>query len=593
MATRKLQGEIDRCLKKVGEGIEEFSELYDKIYATTNQSQKEKLEGELKREIKKLQRLRDQIKTWISSNEIKDKRALTDARKNIESQMERFKACEREMKTKQYSKEGLQAKEKLDPAEVARMESSQWITGVVDKLQTQVDVLEAEQESIGAAKTKRSAKADAARLRDIDARLERHKFHMTQLETMLRMLENDALQVDDVETVKDSVEYYIDSCQEPDFDEDTEMYDHLNLTEDDVVGYLDEHHGSAESLEKAAEEEAAAAAASGKKRTSKDESTPDVTSAAPISPAKKTATPISKAAPAPKSAKSPPPAIKAIPAASPVPAPPVTVVKPPVKYSAAASAGLKDKPVTVVTGKTSGDASVDRPADNGMSFSTIVSSKPQTPSLPTSTSPIASIQHQQPPSMSSSSQQPHHIHQYQQHQQPIDDSYFPSNFADLITSYKSCQMKTYGRGDEALRNQYLLMTLESSFQQCPDVIDSERPPLYIPDNPSRKCPPYFPKQPMLALSSSSVFERFDIDTLFFLFYYRQNTREQILAARELKRQSWRFHKKYLTWFQRHEEPKSITDEYEQGTYVYFDYEGAWCQRKKTEFTFEYRFLEGE
>lgn len=56
-----------------------------------------------------------------------------------------------------------------------------------------------------------------------------------------------------------------------------------------------------------------------------------------------------------------------------------------------------------------------------------------------------------------------------------------------------------------------------------------------------------------------------------------------LAAKELKKQSWRFHKKYLTWFQRHEEPKVITEDYEQGTYIYFDYEGAWCQRKKTEF----------
>lgn len=66
-----------------------------------------------------------------------------------------------------------------------------------------------------------------------------------------------------------------------------------------------------------------------------------------------------------------------------------------------------------------------------------------------------------------------------------------------------------------------------------------------------------------------------------------------LAARELKKQSWRFHKKYLTWFQRHEEPKAITDDYEQGTYIYFDYEGAWCQRKKTDFRFEYKFLEDE
>ena len=63
-----------------------------------------------------------------------------------------------------------------------------------------------------------------------------------------------------------------------------------------------------------------------------------------------------------------------------------------------------------------------------------------------------------------------------------------------------------------------------------------------------------------------------------------------LAARELKRQSWRFHVKYLTWFQRHSEPQAITEEYEQGVYVYFDWEGSWCQRKKSDFRFEYRYL---
>jgi hypothetical protein len=51
----------------------------------------------------------------------------------------------------------------------------------------------------------------------------------------------------------------------------------------------------------------------------------------------------------------------------------------------------------------------------------------------------------------------------------------------------------------------------------------------------------------------------------------QGTYQQYLAARELKKQSWRYHKKYNTWFQRHEEPKITTDEYEMGTYVYFDF----------------------
>ena len=43
----------------------------------------------------------------------------------------------------------------------------------------------------------------------------------------------------------------------------------------------------------------------------------------------------------------------------------------------------------------------------------------------------------------------------------------------------------------------------------------------------------------------------------------QGTRAQYLAAKALKRQSWRFHTKHMMWFQRHEEPKTITDDYEQ------------------------------
>lgn len=44
---------------------------------------------------------------------------------------------------------------------------------------------------------------------------------------------------------------------------------------------------------------------------------------------------------------------------------------------------------------------------------------------------------------------------------------------------------------------------------------------------------------------------------------RQGTKAQYLSAKALKKQSWRFHTKYMMWFQRHEEPKTITDEFEQ------------------------------
>ena len=72
-------------MKKVSEGVEVFESIYDKMQASTNQTQKEKLETDLKTQIKKLQRLRDQIKTWVASNDIKDKSALLDNRKLIET----------------------------------------------------------------------------------------------------------------------------------------------------------------------------------------------------------------------------------------------------------------------------------------------------------------------------------------------------------------------------------------------------------------------------------------------------------------------------------------------------------------------------
>jgi CCR4-NOT transcription complex subunit 3 len=85
MAARKLQIEIDKCFKKVAEGVQAFEGIYDKIQQTGNPAQKEKLEDQLKKEIKKLQRDRDRIKAWAASNEIKDKKALLDHRKLIET----------------------------------------------------------------------------------------------------------------------------------------------------------------------------------------------------------------------------------------------------------------------------------------------------------------------------------------------------------------------------------------------------------------------------------------------------------------------------------------------------------------------------
>lgn len=148
---------------------------------------------------------------------------------------------------------------------------------------------------------------------------------------------------------------------------------------------------------------------------------------------------------------------------------------------------------------------------------------------------------------------------------------------------------------------------------------------YNPRNVYAHTHPSFPSTPQFTTQTeiAELFERLPMDTLFFVFYFQQGTYQQYLAAKQLKKHSWRFHKKYMTWFQRHEEPKVATEEFEEGTYVYFDYESGescgvaawlvqhflipctfcvcspflcslgWCQRIKSEFKFEYAYLEDE
>ena len=104
--------------------------------------------------------------------------------------------------------------------------------------------------------------------------------------------------------------------------------------------------------------------------------------------------------------------------------------------------------------------------------------------------------------------------------------------------------------------------LEAANQHMPHPSDSERLRPYLPRNPC-PTPSYYPQLPPAQSDEIEFFLRLSTETLFFIFYYMEGTKAQYLAAKALKRQSWRFHTKYMMWFQRHEEPKIINDEYEQ------------------------------
>lgn len=141
--------------------------------------------------------------------------------------MERFKVVERETKTKAYSKEGLGAAQKLDPAQRVKDETRSWLTSSISSLQLQIDQYESEIESLLAGKKKRLDRDKQDRMEDLRSKLERHKFHITKLETLLRLLDNDSVEADQIRKIKDDVEYYIESSQEPDFEENEFLYDDI------------------------------------------------------------------------------------------------------------------------------------------------------------------------------------------------------------------------------------------------------------------------------------------------------------------------------------------------------------------------------
>lgn len=67
--------------------------------------------------------------------------------------------------------------------------------------------------------------------------------------------------------------------------------------------------------------------------------------------------------------------------------------------------------------------------------------------------------------------------------------------------------------------------LSASYQNLPDNYELERNRQYFPKQPY-SMPSYYQSELPQILSNPSIFERFDLDTLFFIFYYQQKTYPQ-------------------------------------------------------------------
>jgi len=235
---RRLQGEIDKTLKKVNEGVDAFDDVWNKlvivsrlpVQTATNINQKEKYESELKKEIKKLQRLREQIKTWQSSNEIKDKKPLLEARKNIEQQMERFKVIERETKQKPYSKDALGNNYKFDPHHKEQEEIRDWLQGCNNKLNTKVEELESRLDDLNANKKKRM---DKDKIEATKNSLETHRQYLETLERIGNMLQKKQLSIKKVQDIRYDLDDFIENSDQPDYMINPDLFEELELDKQD------------------------------------------------------------------------------------------------------------------------------------------------------------------------------------------------------------------------------------------------------------------------------------------------------------------------------------------------------------------------
>ena len=527
--------------------------------------------------------------------------------------MEIFKAVEKEMKTKAFSKEGLSQMSKQDPKEKEREELCDFLSDQLDEInRILIEELEPEAGTLQAAlKKKQKDNSKADRLAEIEKMTETYKWHESRIQLLLRSLQNANVDNDVVAAIKSDVEEVVKEARDPEFDAEAYegIYDDCNLDSEEAQFGLNNEMDRLSSQDTQSLQEDAEVDVNVLKKTKSETHTavrrpstqlksplpalatlntmpppPSIPKDTTMKPAPipnrppgETLKYASAAAAAAASDKSgvgiaplpPPVAVSSVPTSHPLPAP--------VKTSASTSpaslpAQPAEKTASPAPAAVSTDGSASQEQSNHSKSPTLSSTSAPAPSVPSSVPPTPAMKN------SEAVQEPVIADEIPTtngdvHEDPsgVESIYhLPPGLQDLLDSFETTKSRA------AQPPSQLARLLQASQDTCPDSADGDRPQCYRPTI-KYNTPAHYPQDPLPIFDDPALYEnqRLETDTLFYIFYYRQNTYQQWLAARALKNQSWRFHKQYQTWFQRHEEPKQITEEYEQGTYRFFDYESTW------------------
>ncbi|CAD5227050.1 unnamed protein product [Bursaphelenchus xylophilus] len=609
---RKLMVEIDKCFKKIDEGLELFEDMIKKLNEATADNMKDKCQEDLKKEIKKLQRLRDQVKNWQGSPEIKDKEKLNTYRRLIETKMELFKDIERENKTKPHSKIGLSIEEKVDPKEKEKAEVIEWLKAKIRCIQDEIDRTESKLEVLsgenGGEKKKKNKKGGRKNGSDdetdvLKKHLERVNFHM------------DNLEYEDVqEKLMEALDMYVEAL-DPENDDDPldlepdDIYEELGLNE-----YIDQL--GKVNLPPIDEEKIIAVEKTKPKDIQKPTSASKSTGSMPhisSTPKSSFGSHHSILGPTP-----PKPAGSSLPSTT-SEMKYSAVIK--VANAAAGSDSSQNKKPEKLSEPVRPQPTLCRSDNPGLSNSSMFSDSNRTvvnnDSIETNT-PIVEMKEniepmeEEKPELNDFPRAEDFFSAYmtptdQVFQQlpppvgqPQPSDYFTRNTIHLPQSVvqqprtvKINPFSAYGvttnTAMSALQRK-ATKCIEQAAKHIPIPADHLRVRSYFPHHKSNDCSPLWMMRPLEKMDTIEFYTRLEKETLFFIFYYMEGTYAQTLASKALKYQSWRYHKKFLMWFQRKSDPRVMTADYESGSYFFFDYE-KWTIRTRDNFIFEYKYLE--
>lgn len=677
---RKLMQEIERTIKKIDDGMEEFDNIMEKMRDAISDNQREKLQDDLKKEIKKLQRLRDQVKGWVNCSEIKDKDNLLRYRRLVELKMEEFKDIERENKTKPHSKQGLSAEEKVDPKEKEKHNVMDWLSTQIKSLQDHIDQTESKIELLanvdngkrrkGKDDSKKGAKEKQAKVEEHRKHLERLKYHQSNLEVCMRLVNNEELLPHVVkEHLQEDIEAYVEALGN---DEDMEAYDPDGIYDDldlsafnahNIAGvhvatdddHLKQENGDSKNIVIPNNELSPALQspkhdekekhANGERKNSSSPAMV-IKFVAPLKmPGSRQISGESSVASPPLPVTPPPPPPPSVPynsvaagrmtasgtkvsSENHVPSTPIsnkpekssipTTPSTPGLFSSVAAAGIN----STITAKTAINVNDENSAPSILSNDTTTSidnltRRRQMANGNSSIHDVLATKSFSSSLQSSTGNKEENLISVQQQISSKDQNILPVSSMmsidtdnDVIdndameqaiaaTQHMKISMNAGYHGSTSQIGQFhkspprledLQILIDLAFEKMPQQTDSEFARSYLPRVPVNSTIVSYPRSVHPTMETLDYYLRLSVESLFFTFYYMEGTRAQLLAAKALKKQSWRFHTKYNMWFQRQEEPKTITDEYEQGSYLYFDFE-RWLQKKKDSFIFQFQYLE--